>query len=237
MNIPKLNRSNRSREYMQYNQVIIDNIVYDYLFYGLSHRKLDEKYTNMDSSYSRGYQSMGILHYLGLRNDFKGIFINHNITDTITVLKNTNDNHYIQIIEILNRINLYEIEELSEATYLAEAETNYEVSEYTTNTEGRRVVYYTTRYERNPRNRAAAIAIHGCKCMVCGFNFEKTYGSWGKGYIEVHHIKPLYYLNEEIEINPATDLVTVCSNCHRMIHRKKNIVLSIEELKEKLRTK
>ena len=36
---------------------------------------------------------------------------------------------------------------------------------------------------------------------------------------------------KEIEINPETDLVPVCSNCHRMIHRKKNEILSIEELK------
>ena len=32
--------------------------------------------------------------------------------------------------------------------------------------------------------------------------------------------------------NPETDLVTICSNCHRMIHRKKNDIITPEKLKE-----
>lgn len=35
-----------------------------------------------------------------------------------------------------------------------------------------------------------------------------------------------------MEIDPAKDLVPVCANCHRMLHRKRDKVLSIEELKE-----
>lgn len=38
-------------------------------------------------------------------------------------------------------------------------------------------------------------------------------------------------IKEEVEINPETDLVPVCANCHRMIHRRKDDVLTIEELK------
>jgi 5-methylcytosine-specific restriction enzyme A len=47
----------------------------------------------------------------------------------------------------------------------------------------------------------------------------------------VHHVKPLSTIKEEVEINPETDLVPVCANCHRMIHRRKDDVLTIEELK------
>ena len=32
--------------------------------------------------------------------------------------------------------------------------------------------------------------------------------------------------------NPETDLVTICSNCHRMIHRKKNDIITPEQLKK-----
>lgn len=53
----------------------------------------------------------------------------------------------------------------------------------------------------------------------------------GKRFTEVHHVKPLSTLEEATEINPKEDLVPVCSNCHRMIHRKKDDVLSVEELK------
>ena len=99
------------------------------------------------------------------------------------------------------------------------------------NTEGKQVRYYTTKYERNSSNRAEAIKIHGTKCMACGFDFEATYGEIGKDFIEVHHTKPLYSLEQEILVNPQTDLVCLCSNCHRMIHRKRDNILSVEDLK------
>ncbi|MEB2492941.1 HNH endonuclease [Peribacillus frigoritolerans] len=91
--------------------------------------------------------------------------------------------------------------------------------------------YYGKRYERNPINRQKAIEIHGLSCMACGFNFEEVYGEHGKDFIEVHHVKQLSTLKEEMDINPAEDLVTLCSNCHRMVHRSRDNVLSIEELK------
>ena len=63
------------------------------------------------------------------------------------------------------------------------------------------------------------------------------YGERGKGFIEVHHTEPLGSLSEEKIINPQIDLVPVCSNCHRIIHRRKDYVLSISEVKELLRNK
>lgn len=66
--------------------------------------------------------------------------------------------------------------------------------------------------------------------MACGFDFEEVYGELGRNFIEVHHIKPLYSLDEEVVIDPATDLVCLCSNCHRMIHRKRDSILSLEDL-------
>ena len=98
-------------------------------------------------------------------------------------------------------------------------------------TEGKRTVYYTTKYERSSKNREAAIRIHGTKCMICGFDFGQKYGELGKGYIEVHHIKSLATLEQEVVINPETDLICVCANCHRMLHRFKNYIVTVEELK------
>ncbi len=115
--------------------------------------------------------------------------------------------------------------------------TVVEVSEEENNgTEGSRQIVYTTRYERNPRNRMAAIRLHGTKCQACGFDFEKHYGEHGKGFIEVHHVKPLHTLGEEAVINPETDLVCLCSNCHRMIHHKRGQVLTLAELRNLIRT-
>jgi len=47
------------------------------------------------------------------------------------------------------------------------------------------------RYERDRRNRAAAIAIHGIHCKGCGMSFSERYGEIALGFIEVHHIVPV----------------------------------------------
>lgn len=86
--------------------------------------------------------------------------------------------------------------------------------------------------ERSPTLRAAALRIHGYRCQVCGFNFGEIYGSWGEGFAEVHHIQELSRADEiGTKTNPATDLAVLCSNCHRMIHRKPKHALTLEELR------
>ncbi len=97
--------------------------------------------------------------------------------------------------------------------------------------EGNKRQRYTNYYERNPRLRAKAIEIHGTTCMACGFNFEKIYLERGKDFIEVHHAKPVSELGENTKVDPDEDLIVLCSNCHRMIHRKKDNVLSLDELR------
>lgn len=69
-------------------------------------------------------------------------------------------------------------------------------------------------------------------CEVCGFDFYKTYGELGYGFIEAHHKTPLSKLGSATITKP-TDLALVCSNCHRMLHRKISET-SISELKSKL---
>lgn len=101
--------------------------------------------------------------------------------------------------------------------------------------EGKKKEYYITKYERDPKNRRNAIKIHGLKCMICGFDFEAFYGAAGKNVIEVHHVKPLSEIGKEITINPETDLVCLCANCHRIVHRKKDGVFSIEEVREMIK--
>lgn len=73
--------------------------------------------------------------------------------------------------------------------------------------EGEKKEVYSTKYERNPKIRKLAIQIHRTKCMICGFNFEKFYGIAERNFIEVHHIKPLAFIGEEIQINPETIVI------------------------------
>lgn len=108
-------------------------------------------------------------------------------------------------------------------------EGNFEVEIWVK--EGKKIAYFTNHYERNDKLRKEAIRHHGLTCSCCKMNFGEKYGEWGEGFIEIHHVKPLSSLDKEEIVQADTDLVPVCSNCHRMIHRKKGIVLSIEDLK------
>ncbi|WP_413721944.1 HNH endonuclease [Sodalis sp. RH24] len=89
-------------------------------------------------------------------------------------------------------------------------------------------------YERNPQARRLCIDKHGVSCAVCGFNFAKVYGEIGKGFIHVHHLKPLAGIGAEYQLDPVEDLRPVCPNCHAMLHRRKP-PYSINELTELLK--
>ena len=101
--------------------------------------------------------------------------------------------------------------------------------------EGKIHHFFGRRYERVPQNRREAIRIHGLVCSVCGFDFEKRYGERGKNFIEIHHVKPLSHLDSEEFVDPKTDLFPVCANCHRMIHRRRDSIVSIEEMRKAVR--
>ncbi|HDX3819625.1 TPA: HNH endonuclease [Escherichia coli] len=97
--------------------------------------------------------------------------------------------------------------------------------------EGRQLERLATYYERDPKARQACIDAHGYTCHICGFNFEKVYGSIGKNYIQVHHIKPLHHIAKYHKVDPVNDLIPLCANCHVMIHNGMK-VRTIEQLRE-----
>jgi HNH endonuclease len=100
-----------------------------------------------------------------------------------------------------------------------------------TYSEGARKQVVVNAFERDPKARRACLDHHGYDCAVCGFNFEANYGERGKGFIHVHHLKPMSLTDGEYALKPVTDLRPVCPNCHAMLHRGER-VLSIEELRE-----
>lgn len=98
--------------------------------------------------------------------------------------------------------------------------------------EGAKITVTVNKYERDIRAREKCITYHGCYCHVCGINFEEVYGEIGNNFIHVHHIVPLNEINEEYIVNPKTDLIPVCPNCHAILHRKLNgKYISVAELK------
>lgn len=98
--------------------------------------------------------------------------------------------------------------------------------------EGKSYDVVLTKYERNNSARRSCVEHHGAVCKVCGFDFLKTYGEIGRGFIHVHHKTPISQKTESYNINPITDLVPVCPNCHAMLHSSKDNMLSVEELKQ-----
>lgn len=94
--------------------------------------------------------------------------------------------------------------------------------------EGSRFSVTSTAFERNPAARERCIEHFGCACFVCGFDFERIYGEWGRGYIHIHHKVSLSRRAAEYEVDPVKDLIPLCPNCHAMAHHRTG--LSIEEL-------
>lgn len=91
--------------------------------------------------------------------------------------------------------------------------------------EGRKLYRLHRTYERNSdliaKVKAKALQENGClACIVCQFDFSTAYGSVGEGYIECHHTVPVSELGDGASTR-LSDVVLVCSNCHRMLHRKR----------------
>ena len=106
---------------------------------------------------------------------------------------------------------------------------------------GRQKVYFEgtpteirlTKYERNPYARRKCIEHYGYSCVICGFDFEETYGERGREYIHVHHLEMIAKAGKSYIIDPIEDLRPVCANCHAIIHRKKE-PLSIDTVRDML---
>lgn len=122
-------------------------------------------------------------------------------------------------------------EKVAEESLQVDDVTHGTVDEVTVpDSEGRKRIGLHVSYERSPKNRERAIAIHGTTCAVCTFNFNDFYGKeYADGYIQIHHLKPLS--GYEGEVDPETDLRPLCANCHAMAHKRRDTVTSIEELK------
>ncbi|MEZ5941146.1 MAG: HNH endonuclease [Planctomycetaceae bacterium] len=87
------------------------------------------------------------------------------------------------------------------------------------------------RYERDPKARKECLKRYEAKCYVCDFDFFRTYGELGLGYIHVHHRTDLA-VTGETSIDPYKDLVPVCPNCHTMLHKGASPARSVESLQK-----
>lgn len=93
--------------------------------------------------------------------------------------------------------------------------------------EGGVVLRLHKRYERDRKlvseKLKSAKAAGPLACEVCGFDFKKVYGELGAGYIEVHHLTPVHAIKPG-QKTKMSDLALLCANCHRMVHRPKDLL-------------
>jgi len=85
--------------------------------------------------------------------------------------------------------------------------------------EGKKALkFHLTRERSSKLIRSFKNSLATFECRICGFDFKKIYGDIGEKFIEAHHSRPVskFEVEEEVSIE---DLVAICSNCHRMIHR------------------
>lgn len=61
------------------------------------------------------------------------------------------------------------------------------------------------------------------RCEACQFAFVDLYGELGDGFIECHHTLPLSQLRPG-QRTSLQDLALVCSKCHRMLHRGRQVL-------------
>jgi 5-methylcytosine-specific restriction protein A len=111
---------------------------------------------------------------------------------------------------------------------------DYDPDEITEAAEGK---VFTRLHRYRERNRALVekrkqqvLRVSGkLTCEACGFDFARTYGQRGHGYIEAHHTKPVSTLAENAKTR-IEDLALLCANCHRMVHAAQPW-LGLDELK------
>lgn len=102
--------------------------------------------------------------------------------------------------------------------------------------EGKQVLRKHICRERNPKVIAEAKKRFKAQnngklfCEACGFSFTDSYGDLGDDFIEGHHKIPVKDIPDGARTK-AEDIIMLCSNCHRMIHRLPASEDSLSQLK------
>lgn len=133
---------------------------------------------------------------------------------------------------LLNDISKYEIELKKWIK-----NHNYKIIDGEFYIEGAQKQVTSNTFERNISARKKCIEVNGAYCHICGFDYGKVYGKEFANKIEVHHIVPLSEIRKDYEVDPVHDLIPVCSNCHMILHSKKDGVYTPDEVKNMLNKK
>ena len=170
------------------------------------------------------------------RSDFIELFSiaihydNHNLLSRVDAFIDTFGFEYLYFMKGLEEWTREKTNRIKDFPKIEPVEVNIDRQPEPFFVEGGVKSILENRYERNVKARGKCIAIHGSTCSICGFNFGQVYGDEFEGKIEVHHLIPLNEIQKDYVVNPTTDLIPVCSNCHSIIHSRKDKVLTPKEV-------
>ena len=113
MKLPELNfsgdRMRFKNVYDNYSSDLHRDVVKAWLFDDLSHRRIDSEILNLDSDFTHGFESMNILHYFGIneefKKEFKAMLRSNDIESIIFQFELCSDSNYDEFIRILKMLN------------------------------------------------------------------------------------------------------------------------------------
>ena len=217
-----LERSSRIREYKDYPASLRGQIAFAFLREAkLSHRKIDEIYLGKDSSYTKGFQSMGILHYQGLRSRHQGACAGLDIDSVIHEVSMLPDSSDLLGDLVAYKTNVSIEQKRLEQNFQKSVE---EALKDTTEKRKERLQSYNGKPEkiqtisyaftRSPDVVAEALLRARGFCERCKEKAPFLRKSNGSPYLEVHHIIPL----SEDGTDTLENVLALCPNCHRKVH-------------------
>ncbi|WP_251029146.1 MULTISPECIES: HNH endonuclease [unclassified Bacillus (in: firmicutes)] len=205
ISVPDLEPVKRSREYQLYDNFIRNKIVYEYLFHSRTHRWLDEYVIGLNSDES-GYQSMGILHFIGLKANHKGFFKDTSMSEAIALLEQQ-DSDFSLVIQCLQRYEQSGNDDLNkQAEPVAETANKLEQlavakTEKIIITETEKEQVIMSRIGQSTFKKAL-LAIEK-KCRLCGLSDER--------FLVASHIKPWSQSNNQERLDVNNGLL-LCPN-------------------------
>lgn len=249
-NFPPLQPAGRGREFNQYSLSDHREVVYHYLFKGLSHRALDRDILGIDPDYSRGFQSMSILHFLGLVDVHKHFFEGCPLDEALETLKPyTHEEAYLLIYSYLLDTAQRYSEERQVEYGVAELDAKYWVSQFLKDVDDRNQIEsrlgfipassqefrYGSRgyYVSSPSLKEVLKCRYDFYCQICHTRIYRPKWvqtlpikeQWKHLNADVHHILPLSRGGNDLMEN----MLCLCPNCHRRFHTQEHILEKKQE--------
>jgi hypothetical protein len=230
MIIPKLDPSGRDREYKHRSFEEISKIVYTWLFTkDVGHREMDRDILGLDPLFTKGYQSMGVLHYLGLKKEFKGIFHKSDLNYAIDSLKR-DEQDFSFIIELLESTSvdydetliqsLYEIGKLQDKNFEENLKLRLQEIKHTDG----RVNEMLSRKEQDLLRAILFKGVSESKCAICHRTFPTD-------LMVAAHIKPRSKCSTRERKNPSVVMPVCKVGCDDFFEKGYIIVGNSGEIK------